>query len=71
MMREWTGKVKKDSERVAANYAVEREKAGARAIEKEQEVKERDRIEAEYSRQLADLNHCPRDVVNAPAATNE
>ena len=49
-MREWMGKVK-DSERVAANYATERGKTGARAMEKEQEVKESVRVEAElYSR---------------------
>ena len=61
-------KNEKDSKAMASSYAVEKEKMEARAIEMEQEArKERERIDAEHNRQLADLNRRLQDVINASA----
>ena len=67
-LQERMEKIKKDSEGMASNYATERERMEAKMKEVEWEAKERERDEAEYHRQLIDLNHHPQNAVNASAA---
>ena len=69
-LREQLERIKRDSERMASNYAVEKERTQAKMREMEREVeKERDWVEGEYNRQLADLdNRRPQDPVNTSVA---
>ena len=54
ILEEWMKKITKDLERMAADYAAEKERMEARMVEMEQK---HERDEVEFRRQLADLTH--------------
>ena len=57
-------KITRDSERMAVNYAAEKERAEGRMVEEEREARERERVNAE----LVDLNRRLQDMIDARAA---
>ena len=68
-LQEQLERIKRDSEGMASNYTAERERMQAKMREMEQEAeKEREWVEAEYNRQLVDLNRPPQDATITPTA---
>jgi len=64
--------IKRDSEGMASEYSAEKVRMEAKMREMEREARrERLRVEAECNRQIADLNRCLREAVNASAADRE
>ena len=63
-LQEQMEQIKKDSERMTLNYATEREKTRVKVNEVSQKAM-KEQAEAEYNRQLTELNRCPQDMVNA------
>ena len=67
-LQEPVGKIKEDSEGLAAGYAAEKEKWEARMKGMEQDAKEeRERVTAEYQRQLDNLTRHLQDQVDLSA----
>ena len=63
-LQEQMEQIKKDSERMTLNYATEREKTRVKVNEVSQKAT-KEQAEAEYNRQLTELNRRPQDMVNA------
>ena len=67
-LREQMMKIEKESKEMASNYAAEKERMEVKMREMEKEVKERDRVEVEYRKQLTDLDRRLRDTNSVSAA---
>ena len=61
-LRERVRRIKEDSERMTANYAVEKDRMEARVMAMEQKAKKREETEAERKRGSADFNHRFQDT---------
>ena len=67
-LREQMMKIEKESKEMASNYAAEKQRMEVKMRELEQEAKERDQVEVEYMKQLANLDRRLRDAKSVSAA---